>query len=86
VSVLRAIELMLGMQPLSTYDAMAVPMFAAFTARPNLLPYDAIAPRIDTTRKNSAIAYGAAVSARSNFYRPDRVPVDLFDDILAHNH
>ncbi|HVA29446.1 MAG TPA: bifunctional YncE family protein/alkaline phosphatase family protein [Candidatus Baltobacteraceae bacterium] len=86
VSVLRTIEMVLGMPPLSTYDAMAVPMFSAFTSTPNLRPYNAIAPEVSLTKRNSPTAYGAAVSAGLNFARPDAVPDDILNDILAHNH
>ncbi len=86
VSVLRTIEMMLGMRPLSTYDAMAVPMYASFTAKPDLRPYDAIAPKVPLTDRNSKVAYGAALSAGLDFSRPDAVPGDVLDAILAHNH
>jgi YVTN family beta-propeller protein len=86
ISVLRTIEIMLGIKPLSTYDAMAVPMDAAFKPNPDLRPYDAIAPLIDVTRKNTKLAYGSAVSARLNFSRPDAIPNGVLNDILAHNH
>ena len=86
VSVLRTIETMLGMQPLSTYDAMAVPMFAAFTTKPDLRPYDAIAPEVPLSDRNSKVSYGAAVSARLDFSRADAAPDGALNDILAHNH
>jgi len=43
-SVLRTIELILGLNPLSTYDALATPMYDAFTSTPNNAPYTAITP------------------------------------------
>jgi YVTN family beta-propeller protein len=86
LSILRTIEIMLGVKPLSAYDAMAVPMDAAFKPNPDLRPYDAIVPRIDVTRKNTKVAYGSAVSARLNFSRPDAIPAGVLNDILAHNH
>lgn len=86
MSVLHTIEIVLGIAPLSTYDAMAVPMDAAFTSSPDLRPYDAIAPQIDVTAKNAKVAYGAALSARLNFSKPDAIPDDVFNDILGKNH
>ena len=38
VSMLRTIELILGLPPLSQYDAAARPMFASFTDKPDLTP------------------------------------------------
>jgi YVTN family beta-propeller protein len=86
VSVLRTIEIMLGMRPLSTYDAMAVPMFSAFKPARDLRPYDAIGPEVSLTRRNARTAYGAAVSARLDFSKPDAAPDAVLGEILAHNH
>jgi hypothetical protein len=46
VSVLRTIELILGLHPLTQFDAAATPMLASFTDHPNLAPYTAIV-RVD---------------------------------------
>jgi DNA-binding beta-propeller fold protein YncE len=86
VSVLRTIETMLGMQPLSTYDAMAVPMYDAFSSSPNLPPFRALRPKVDITAKNAKLAYGATVSAELDFSKPDAVRPSTLFDILAHNH
>ncbi len=85
VSILRTMELMLGMHPLSTYDAMAVPMYAAFGA-PNFQPYSALAPQIDVSKRNTVASYGAKVSASLNFSKPDAVPERILNDILSRNH
>jgi hypothetical protein len=57
VSVLRTIELLLGMKPLSAYDATAVPLYAAFGSTAHLQPFDAIPYKIDITARNSKAAY-----------------------------
>src|SRR4029079_15546186 len=41
VSMVRTIELILGLNPLSQYDAAANPMFACFSEKPDLTPYAA---------------------------------------------
>jgi hypothetical protein len=38
-SVLRTIELILGLPPMTQFDAGALPMYAAFTATPDFTPY-----------------------------------------------
>ena len=52
--MLRTIELILGLPPMSQYDAAATPMYGAFQARPVLTPYTnrdgARAPRRDERR------------------------------------
>ncbi|MGB8518811.1 MAG: alkaline phosphatase family protein [Candidatus Tumulicola sp.] len=82
LSILRTIETVLGMQPLSLYDATAVPMDAAFRATPDLRPYAALPPNIDVTRRNGKVAYGAALSARIDFSRPDAAPPGVMARIL----
>ena len=44
LSLLRTIELTLGLPPLNLNDALAVPMFDIFTARPDFRPFEAAAP------------------------------------------
>ena len=44
VSMLRTMELILGLQPLTQFDANAAPMLAAFTSKPDLTPYRAVKP------------------------------------------
>ncbi len=86
VSVLRTIELLLGMQPLSNYDASALPLYAAFGTAPNLAPVDAMPPQIDTRARNSITTFAAAVSERLDFSRPDANPPGVLARILAHAH
>lgn len=84
-SILRTIEIILGMPPLSTYDAMAVPMNDAFSSIPHLQAYQAIRPDIDLTARNSPTAFGARVSAGLDFSKPDAVAAGVLLNILAHN-
>jgi hypothetical protein len=87
VSLVRTEELLLGLPPLSAYDATAVPLGAAFTSSAvNAAPYDAIPPRVSITQRNGAHAYGAKISATMDFSRPDAIDDDVLNDILAHNH
>ncbi|MBV8149232.1 MAG: hypothetical protein JO092_09095 [Candidatus Eremiobacteraeota bacterium] len=85
ISVLRTMELLLGLPPLTTYDATALPLYAAFSATPDLRPVDVLPPRIDVRARNSRLAYGAALSARADFSRPDAVPPNVMISILRHN-
>jgi YVTN family beta-propeller protein len=85
VSVLRTIEIMLGIRPMSAYDAMAVPMYDAFSGTPSLRPYTAVKPHVDLRARNATTAYGARLSATLDFSRPDAVPPGVLLNILAHN-
>jgi DNA-binding beta-propeller fold protein YncE len=84
VSVLRTIEIVLGLPPLSTYDAGALPLYDAFTATPNRDPYNAVMEAYDVNTKNAKTAYAARESAQLDFTHEDRVPDGVLNDILWH--
>src|SRR5581483_7945997 len=67
VSMIRTIELILGLAPLSQFDAAANPMFASFTDKPDLKPYEHEEARIDLDAMNDKLAYGAERSAAMDF-------------------
>jgi YVTN family beta-propeller protein len=79
VSVLRTIELILGVHPLTQFDAAATPMLGSFTDRPNLAPYTAIVPKQPLDTMNTASAPMAAEAASWNFSKEDRAPEDLLN-------
>jgi hypothetical protein len=81
-SVLRTMELILGMQPLSIYDANAAPMYDVFTATADNTAYNAITPERSLTALNAADAPNAALSAALPFDRPDAVPQEIAERIL----
>jgi DNA-binding beta-propeller fold protein YncE len=82
MSVLRTMELMLGLPALSTYDGMAVSMRAAFSAIPHLAPYAVIAPKVSLIARNLKTAYAAGLSAKLDFSRPDANPPGTLSRIL----
>src|SRR4029077_9647930 len=73
--MIRTIELILGLPPLSQYDAAARPMFNSFTDKPDLTPYKTELARIDLNAKNTKVAYGAERSSKLDFS-----DYDLADD------
>ena len=72
--VLRTIELILGLPPMSQYDAAATPMYNAFTTSPDLRSFTHLEARINLDEKNDWNAAGAAASLRMNFSAPDLAP------------
>ena len=72
--VLRTMELILGLPPMSQYDAAATPMYNAFTTTPTLTPFTHVAARVPLDDKNDWAAPGAAASARMDFSAPDLAP------------
>jgi YVTN family beta-propeller protein len=82
VSMVRTMELILGLQPLSQYDAGAHPMFASFTAKPDLSSYVHEPVRIDLNEVNAPTAYGAERSRKMDFDEYDRIDDFELNEIL----
>jgi YVTN family beta-propeller protein len=82
VSMIRTIELILGLPPLSQFDAAARPMFASFTNTPDLTPYAPEPPRIDLNEVNAPTAYGADRSSKMNFDEYDKIDDFELNEIL----
>jgi hypothetical protein len=85
LSVIRSMELILGMEPLGLADALGVPMYDAFaSSRVNAAPYTAIVPRQDRQALNTAQSADARLSRSLDFSDLDRVPQRTLDRILWH--
>jgi YVTN family beta-propeller protein len=81
-SALRTIELILGLSPMSQYDAAATPMWRCFTTGIDLAPFHSLPANIDLDEKNLAWNELAKRSAGLDFTKEDRVPDNLFNEIL----
>ena len=81
-SVLRTIELILGLAPMSEYDASATPLYGAFVATPNLGAESPLMPAVALDEKNPPTAFGSDASARMDFSVEDRAPEQLLNEIL----
>ena len=81
-SVLRTMELILGLSPMSQYDAAARPMWRCFSTIPDLTPFAALPETVDLREKNMAWNQWAKKSATIDLTREDRVPDKLFNEIL----
>jgi hypothetical protein len=82
VSMIRTMELILGLAPLSQFDAAARPMFASFTEKPDLSPYTPEPPRIDLNQVNESTAYGAERSMKMDFDEYDKIDDFELNEIL----
>jgi phosphoesterase family protein len=80
--VLRTIELILGLPPMSQYDAAAAPMYGAFQAKPNLAPFTRREARVALDEMNAPNAWGAAASLAMNLEEADRAPDLELNEIL----
>ena len=83
LSVIRSMELILGMHPLGLFDALATPMYDAFTSKPlNAAPYAAIVPTQNRMALNTALSPGAALSDSLDFKGLDKIDQVTLDAIL----
>jgi YVTN family beta-propeller protein len=82
VSMIRTIELILGMPPLSQYDAAARPMFNSFSDKADLTGYRHEPARINVLATNPKNAYGAARSAKMDWSDYDLVDDFELNEIL----
>jgi YVTN family beta-propeller protein len=56
VSIVRTIEDLLGLPPMNHLDAATPPMRGLFTSKPDLTPFDAIAPKVGTDIPNPPLS------------------------------
>ena len=73
-SMVRTMELILGLPPMSQYDSSATPMFSSFTTMPDTSPYLCRGASIDIEEKNAPGAFGQLRSGEMDFSREDAVP------------
>jgi hypothetical protein len=80
--MLRTMELVLGLPPMSQYDAAATPMYNAFRPIPDTATYAALPARIRLDERNGGDAWGAAASLQMNFAEADMTPEYELNEIL----
>lgn len=72
--VLRTIELILGLPPMSQYDAAAMPLYECFTNKPDRTPFNVIAPKVNLDTRNIADNESSRRSQSFNLAKEDAVP------------
>ncbi len=80
--MLRTIELILGLAPMSQCDAAAAPMYGAFQSKPDRTPYRLREARVSVDEMNDPEAPGAKASLLLNLEEADRVPDIAGNEIL----
>jgi phospholipase C len=81
-SMLRTIELILGLPPMSQYDAAAMPMYRCFNKTADLTPFVSVGANIDLNEKNTKQTASAKLSETFDFSKEDRVPDLLFSRVI----
>jgi YVTN family beta-propeller protein len=80
--MLRTMELILGLPPMTQYDAAATPMWRSFTSTPVLTPFKAVPANIDLNQVNMKATKSAIKSSTLNFTQADKIDDRLFNEIL----
>lgn len=83
-SMLRTMELILGLPPMTQYDAAADPMWNCFSSTPDLTPFISVASNIDLNEKNMVINEWQRRSETFNLTKEDAVPDVEFNMVLWH--
>ncbi len=81
-SMLRTMELLLGLNPMTQFDAASRPMNAAFQTVPDTAPFSVEKPRIALDVRNPAASATAARSLKLDFSQEDRADDDELNDVL----
>ncbi|MEO8111625.1 MAG: bifunctional YncE family protein/alkaline phosphatase family protein [Ginsengibacter sp.] len=80
--ILRTIELILGLPPMSQYDAAATPLWRCFTPTPDATVYNHLPAQTDMTQKNTVVNRLSEKSAAFNFTKEDAVNDAEFNEVL----
>jgi hypothetical protein len=81
-SMLRTMELILGLKPMSQFDALAHPMFHSFQARANARPYRSRPANVDLNERNTALAWGTELSRQMDFTQEDAADDLLLNEVI----
>jgi YVTN family beta-propeller protein len=83
-SMLRTMELILGMPPMTQYDAAAESMWRCFNSTPNSDGFTSLPAQIDITEKNMAVNEWQRRSEKFDFSKEDAIPDMEFNLVLWH--
>ncbi len=81
-SMLRTVEDLVGIRPLTQFDAYATPMSAAFSSHPDAASYQATRPGEAGNATNGTGAPMASVSAAQRLDREDEIDMQLFNEAI----
>jgi YVTN family beta-propeller protein len=80
--MLRTMELILGLPPMTQYDAAATPLWRSFTANPDTSLYTSLPSNINLNEINTGHTATAKISAKLDFSDADKINDKLFTEIL----
>ncbi len=81
-SMLRTMELILGLRPMSQFDAAARPMYNSFQSKPTLTTYKHVVPETDMRMVNLEEAWGSKLCETFDFTTEDMIDDLIFNEII----
>ena len=81
-SMLRTIELILGLPPMSQYDAAATPMWKSFSKTADLTPFKSLPANINLNDVNTKMNDLARRSEAFDFSKEDQIPDLEFSEVI----
>ncbi|HEY2084376.1 MAG TPA: beta-propeller fold lactonase family protein [Verrucomicrobiae bacterium] len=79
-SMLRTMELIVGMKPMTQFDAAAAPMYNSFAAQPDVRPYEALPANVDLRETNTVGAWGSKI--KFNFAKEDQADDLVLNEMI----
>jgi hypothetical protein len=81
-SIIHTIELILGMQPMTQYDAAATPMWRSFTSQVDATAFTSIPNNVNLADVNPSRGKLASMAKGLDFTKEDRVPDEIMNAML----
>jgi YVTN family beta-propeller protein len=81
-SMLRTMELILGLKPMSQFDAAAMPMYNAFQPTPDTRPFEAAQVMANLNERNTALAWGSKEARKMDFSKEDATDEQLLNQMI----
>jgi len=75
-------ELILGLKPMTQFDAAALPMYNSFQGKPDLKPFRHRPAQVDLTAVNAKDAWGAELSLAFDFSKEDAADDLLLNEVV----
>jgi hypothetical protein len=75
-------ELILGLPPMSQYDAAATSLYACFTLTPDLTPYQFLPNRVPLNELNQEVNALSRLSDSFDLSREDAAPDIAFNEVI----
>lgn len=80
--MLRTMELILGLPPMTQFDAAATPMWRCFTNKPDFTPFNHLKSNINLGEVNPGKTIAARLSEKFDWSTEDKVPDLILNEIL----